>query len=113
MFEDFFGQFDLALGRCAKRQAVASGALHALSSSFVPAAHVVDVAHASRLRALRRTLVAFATQVVADVHNKRGSARAPPFAAVNLDARVDTALSGTGILERATPRTLWLGLRLN
>lgn len=29
------------------------------------------------------------------------------------DARVDTALSGTGILERATPRTLWLGLRLN
>lgn len=65
---------------------VASGALHALSSSFLPAAHVVDVGHASRLRALRRTLVAFATQVVADVHNKRGSAQAPPFAAVNLDA---------------------------
>ena len=29
------------------------------------------------------------------------------------NARVETALSATGIVERATPRTLWLGLRLN
>jgi outer membrane receptor protein involved in Fe transport len=28
------------------------------------------------------------------------------------DARVETAISGNGIVERATPRTLWLGLRL-
>ena len=27
------------------------------------------------------------------------------------DARVETAISGTGIVERATPRTLWLGVR--
>jgi outer membrane receptor protein involved in Fe transport len=28
------------------------------------------------------------------------------------DARVETAISGNGIVERATPRTLWIGLRL-
>jgi vitamin B12 transporter len=28
------------------------------------------------------------------------------------DARVEAAISGDGIVERATPRTLWLGLRL-
>ncbi len=28
------------------------------------------------------------------------------------DARVETAVSGTGIVERATPRTLWIGVRL-
>lgn len=28
------------------------------------------------------------------------------------DAQVDTAISASGILERATPRTLWVGLRL-
>ncbi|NBR30929.1 MAG: TonB-dependent receptor, partial [Sphingomonadaceae bacterium] len=29
------------------------------------------------------------------------------------NARVETALSAAAIVERATPRTLWLGLRLN
>lgn len=29
------------------------------------------------------------------------------------DAQVDTAISAAGVVERATPRTLWLGLRLN
>jgi outer membrane receptor protein involved in Fe transport len=28
------------------------------------------------------------------------------------DARVETAISGNGIIERATPRTLWIGIRL-
>jgi outer membrane receptor protein involved in Fe transport len=28
------------------------------------------------------------------------------------DARVETAISGNGTIERATPRTLWIGLRL-
>jgi outer membrane receptor protein involved in Fe transport len=28
------------------------------------------------------------------------------------DARVETAISGNGIVERATPRTLWIGVRL-
>ena len=27
------------------------------------------------------------------------------------DARVETGISGPGIVERATPRTLWIGLR--
>jgi cytochrome P450 len=65
---------------------VASGALHTLSSSFLPAAHILAVGQASRLRQLRRTLVAFATQVVADVQSKRGTAQAPPFASAHLDA---------------------------
>ncbi len=29
------------------------------------------------------------------------------------DARVETAISATGVIERAAPRTLWFGLRLN
>ncbi len=29
------------------------------------------------------------------------------------DARVDTAISATGVIERAAPRTMWVGLRLN
>lgn len=29
------------------------------------------------------------------------------------DARVETAISSSGVIERATPRTLWLGLRWN
>jgi vitamin B12 transporter len=29
------------------------------------------------------------------------------------NARVNAAISGTGVVERATPRTLWIGLRLN
>ncbi|MBC7987578.1 MAG: TonB-dependent receptor, partial [Sphingomonadaceae bacterium] len=28
-----------------------------------------------------------------------------------LDARVEAAVSGAGVVERATPRTLWAGLR--
>ena len=28
------------------------------------------------------------------------------------DTRVEAAISGTGVVERATPRTLWVGLRL-
>lgn len=27
------------------------------------------------------------------------------------DARVEAGISGPGVIERATPRTLWLGLR--
>jgi outer membrane receptor protein involved in Fe transport len=27
------------------------------------------------------------------------------------DARVEAGISGPGVVERATPRTLWLGLR--
>lgn len=29
------------------------------------------------------------------------------------DARVETAISATGVIERAAPRTIWIGLRLN
>ncbi|MEY4998313.1 MAG: hypothetical protein RIS00_357, partial [Pseudomonadota bacterium] len=29
------------------------------------------------------------------------------------DARVEAAISGSGIIERANPRTLWLGLSWN
>jgi vitamin B12 transporter len=29
------------------------------------------------------------------------------------DTRVEAAISGTGIVERATPRTLWLGVKIN
>jgi len=29
------------------------------------------------------------------------------------DAEVQAALSGTGVIERALPRTLWVGARLN
>lgn len=29
------------------------------------------------------------------------------------NARVDAAISGAGVIERATPRTLWIGLKLN
>jgi outer membrane receptor protein involved in Fe transport len=29
------------------------------------------------------------------------------------NARVETAISATGIIERATPRTLWIGLRID
>ncbi len=29
------------------------------------------------------------------------------------DARVETAISATGVIERAAPRTIWVGLRLN
>jgi outer membrane receptor protein involved in Fe transport len=28
------------------------------------------------------------------------------------NTRVETAISGNGIVERATPRTVWLGVRL-
>jgi outer membrane receptor protein involved in Fe transport len=28
------------------------------------------------------------------------------------DARIETAISATGVIERATPRTIWLGLKL-
>ena len=30
-----------------------------------------------------------------------------------LDQRVEAGVTGDGIVERATPRTLWIGLRLN
>ncbi len=64
---------------------VASGALHALSASLLPAAHRFDPIHAPRLRSLRRILVAFATQVVSDLRRKRGTVDAPSFAAIDLD----------------------------
>ena len=38
------------------------------------------------------------------------SRRMKPF--LQAGARVVAAISGNGLIERATPRTLWLGLRL-
>ena len=71
---------------------VASGALHALSASPLPGAHRYDPIHGPRLRGLRRTLVAFATQVVGDLRAKRGTPDAPAFAAVDVDGLTNEAL---------------------
>jgi outer membrane receptor protein involved in Fe transport len=29
------------------------------------------------------------------------------------NARVEAAISGAGVIERASPRTLWIGLKIN
>lgn len=71
---------------------VASSALHALSASPLPGAHRFDPVHGPRLRSLRRTLTAFATQVVADLRAKRGTPDAPAFAAIDVDGLSNEAL---------------------
>ena len=58
-------------------------------------------------------------QLIPDALTFDATARLPLFARLALEARVENltdalvvaAISGTGIVERATPRTVWLGLR--
>lgn len=71
---------------------VASSALHALSASPLPGAHRFDPVHGPRLRSLRRTLTAFATQVVGDLRAKRGAPDAPAFTAIDIDGLSNEAL---------------------
>jgi vitamin B12 transporter len=109
----------------------ASGAAAALDGlrPAQTAAHQASTTLAWRRRDLGASLTArYASPQFEDDQNRRELADALTFDAVaaapltnnltvearaeNLtDARVEAGISGPGVIERATPRTLWLGLR--
>jgi len=60
------------------------------------------------LRLLRGAFTLDATAALPVTRSLAVEARAENLA----DARVEAGISGPGVVERATPRTLWLGLRL-
>lgn len=60
-------------------------------------------------RSLNKALTADAM-----VHHRLGNGLAFELRGENLfDARIEAAISSAGIIERATPRTIWFGVRLN
>ena len=57
-----------------------------------------------------------ANAITADamVHHRLGNGLALELRGENLfDARIEAAISSAGIIERATPRTIWFGVRWN